>query len=772
MYSKIIKNDIKKSKLITMTSITFVTAAATLVSLAMIMAATLFGSIDTMMEQAKTTHFLQMHTGSLDMQQLEAFAYEHENVEDFQVLNFLNIDGAKMLFGENSLASSMEDNGISTQSKRFDFLLDLDGSVIQVNDGEIYVPLAYMKDGTAMLGDEAVICGKTFIVTGFLRDSQMNSTLSSSKRFLVSENDYAELEKMGNLEYLIEFRLIDSSKVGEFETAYVDAKLPANGPAITHPLFRLMNAITDGIMIAVIILISIIVILIALLCIRVTLIAKIEDDTREIGTMKAIGMRISDIRKIYLTKYAFISCLGCMIGYLLSFAFKGILLENIRLFMGEGAGAYLGQIFALMGVTVVFFAILLYVNAILHTFKKISSAEAIRFGAAEEKYKESKRFHLANNTFFSTNVFLGIKDVLSRKKLYITMLMVLVMSAFIIIVPQKLYSTVSSKEFIGYVGVGNCDIRMDIQQTENITEKASDVATMMENDENIGKYVLLTTQTFTAIKDDGTVSHIRVELGDHSVFPVTYIDGHLPTETSEIALSVMNADEFGKSVGDSLLLTINGQETALTVCGIYSDVTNGGKTAKATFTDDSAETMWCILNVDIAHNATIDSVVQKYAEHFGFAKVAKVESYMEQMFGSTINSIKTAAYAGIIISMIVTLLITLLFLKMLIAKDKHNIASLKALGFRNSDIKKQYSNRFILILILSLILGIIFANTLGELLAGLLISQLGVTSFRFAASEWQAALLCPILMCSTVLIAIFLGTKDIGNVSIADNIKE
>ena len=772
MYRKIIKNDIKKSKLITTASIAFVTAAATLVSLAMIMAVTLFGSIDTMMEQAKATHFLQMHSGALNMQQLENFAYGHENVEDFQVLNFLNLDSAKMLFGENSLANSMEDNGISVQSKRFDFLLDLSGGIIQVHDGEIYVPLAYMKDGTTKVGDKAVVCGKTLIVVGFLRDSQMNSTLSSSKRFLVSENDYAELEKFGNLEYLIEFRLFDSSKVGEFETAYVDAKLPANGPAITYPIFRLMNAITDGIMIAVIMLISIIVILIALLCIRVTLIAKIEDDTREIGTMKAIGMRISDIKKIYLSKYALISCLGCIIGYLLSFVFKGILLENIRLFMGEGAGAYLGQIFAFAGVTVVFFAILLYVNAVLRAFRRISSAEAIRFGAAEEKYKGARRLNLANSRFFSTNVFLGVKDVLSRKKLYITMLMVLVMSAFIIIVPQKLYSTVSSKEFIGYVGVGNCDVRMDIQQTESIIEKASDVASMMENDENIDKYVLLITQTFTVLEEDGTVSHIRVELGDHSVFPVAYLDGHFPTETSEVAISVMNADEFGKSVGDSLLVTINGQETTLNVCGIYSDVTNGGKTAKASFTDDSAETMWCIINADITGKVSIDSVVQTYSEHFGFAKVSKVESYMEQMFGPTINAIKTASYAGILISILVTLLITLLFLKMLIAKDKHNIASLKAFGFRNSDIKKQYSTRFILILILSLILGVIFANTLGESFAGLLISQFGVTSFSFAAGEWQAALLCPILMCGTVLIAILLGTKDIGNISIADNIKE
>ena len=54
----------------------------------------------------------------------------------------------------------------------------------------------------------------------------MNSTLSSSKRFLVHEHDYAEIKSLGSMEYLIEFRLKDPSEIGSFETAYASAGLP------------------------------------------------------------------------------------------------------------------------------------------------------------------------------------------------------------------------------------------------------------------------------------------------------------------------------------------------------------------------------------------------------------------------------------------------------------------------------------------------------------------------------------------------------------------
>ena len=68
--------------------------------------------------------------------------------------------------------------------------------------------------------------------------------------------------------------------------------------------------------------------------------------------------------------------------------------------------------------------------------------------------------------------------------------------------------------------------------------------------------------------DDGSEERIKVELGDHSVFPLTYSEGRAPAAENEIALSVMNANEMGKKVGDVIPVMIEGQEKNLTVSGI------------------------------------------------------------------------------------------------------------------------------------------------------------------------------------------------------------
>ncbi|MBK3496381.1 FtsX-like permease family protein [Viridibacillus sp. YIM B01967] len=772
MYFRIIRNDISKSKLITLTTMIFVAVAAMLVSLSAILVVNLSGSIDTLMKQAKTPHFMQMHSGDINTVRLSDFAEQYSNVDEFQVLEFLNVDGAQIVIDGNSLVDNVQDNGFSTQSGKFDYLLDLDGNVINVSDGEIYVPVGYMKDGTAQVGDKVVIDGKKFTVAGFLRDSQMNSLLASSKRFLVSENDYAAIKGFGNTEYLIEFRLKDLSEIGAFETAYTSAGLEANGPTITYPLFKMLNAISDGLMIAVILLISALVVAIAFMCIRFTLLAKIEEDYREIGVMKAIGLRVSDIKKIYLAKYAVIAAAGCTLGFALSFVFRGMLLENIRLYMGGSENSSFALIFGIIGILFVFLAIIAYVSKVLKRFRKISAAEAIRFGTSQEKSAGAKHFCLSGNRLLNTNIFLGIKDVLARKSLYATMLAVLVISTFIIIIPQNLYNTISSKSFITYMGIGSSDMRIDIQQTDNISKKAVEIVKTLERDNSISKYAVLTTKTFKAKKEHGLEEGIKIELGDHSIFPVEYSEGRAPVKEDEIALSAINADELGKKVGDVITLVIEGKEKNLTVSGTYSDITNGGKTAKAVFSDNSADIMWSVIYAELSDKSLVGGKTSEYSDRFNFAKISGIDEYITQTFGSTISSVGKASYAAIVVALIITLLVTLLFMKMLVAKDRYSIAVMKSLGFTNSDITLQYVSRSVFVLIVGIVLGTLLANTLGEVLASAVISSFGASSFKFVVNPLSAYLLCLLMMICSVLIATIIGTSSAGQIKTSENLKE
>lgn len=772
MNLKIIWRNLVSSKVISFTMILFIAMASMLLSLATILTINLEGALDQLMLDAKTPHFMQMHSGKLDISKLKTFANHNKNVIDFQVFNFLNIDNSQIILGENSLANSLQDNGVCVQSKQFDFLLDLNNKVVQPNNGELYVPVCYFKDGTAKFGDKASINGKSFTIVGFIRDSQMNSTLASSKRFLVSEEDFLQLEPFGNIEYLIEFRLQDLSQLSAFETAYSSAGLPANGPALTWPLFQMISAISDGIMIAVIVLIAIVVIFIALLCIRFTLLAKIEEDYREIGVMKAIGMRVSDIRKIYLMIYAFMVATGSIVGYLFSLLLQKPLQESIRLNLGEGGNDTFAWILGIIGMILVFLLICFYVNWNLQRFRKISAVQAIRFGTESLPTYGVGKVRLSESKLISTNLFLGINDVLSRKHLYVTMLVVIILASFIMIVPQNLYHTISEDNFVTYIGVGNCDLRLDVQQTSQIDEKTLNIGEYMEADSEIESYALFISKVFQIKLDNGTIENLKVELGDHTVFPLKYIEGRVPIKENEIALSAINAEELEKNIGDRITLVTSSEEKQLIVCGIYSDITNGGKTAKAVFKDNNTKTIWSVICANLNKKEQMASKIFEYVEHFPYSKVSSIDEYMAQTFGQTLQSVKAASLSAIFVSVVITLLVTLLFMKLLVAKDRYSIAVLRAIGFTNSDIRCQYVWRSTFVLVMGIILGTILAGTLGEKLSAIAISSFGATTFQFTINPLSTYLVFPMILLLVALFATILGTFHAGDIQLCESIKE
>lgn len=772
MNRKMIWKDLVRSKAVSLITILFISVAAMLLSLAAILAVNLFGAVDQLMADAKTPHFMQMHTGELEIARIEDFAKAESNVADYQVISFLNVENMNISLGGNTLADSVQDNGFCVQSSQFDFLLDLDSQSVKPQKGELYVPVCYFKDGTAKVGDQAFICGQPFIVAGFIRDSQMNSTLASSKRFVISEDDYSLLAPLGNVEYLIEFRLHDLSGLSAFETAYSAAGLPANGPALTWPLFQMISTISEGIMIAILVLIGLLVIFVSLLCVRFTLLAKIEDDYREIGVMKAIGMRTSDIRRIYLAIYAVTAALGSGLGFLLSLLFQDTLLESIRLNLGSSGNHAQALLLGFIGAVLVFLLILLYVNGSLRRFRSISAVQAIQFGAQAESAHCSGTIKMSANRAFSTNFILGLKDVLSRKRLYTTMLVVVILASFIMIVPQNLYHTISDEKFVTYIGAGDCDIRMDIQQTAQVGEKAVDIGSYMENDTEIADYALFVSKIFPIKLDNGETENLKVELGDHTVFPLQYTEGRLPADDNEIALSAIYADELNKRVGEPITLVTSTAEKQLTVCGIYSDITNGGKTAKAVFTDTATEPVWSVVCADLADKNRLSDKIAEYGNHFPYAKVSGIDEYMTQTFGETLQSVQTASMMAVLVSAAIVLLVTLLFMKLLTAKDRYSIAVLRAVGFTRLDIQRQYAWRALMILAAGIFLGTVLAGTLGEKLSAAAISSLGATTFQFTINPLTTYLFSPLILVASGLLASIWGTFHAGDVKLCQSIKE
>ncbi|KPI52063.1 ABC transporter permease [Clostridioides difficile] len=771
MLKRILLKDLTRNKVVTITLFIFILLASMLVSSSINIIVELTDSMTSLFQKSHTPHYVQMYSGKLQQKEIDKFSAKTPYIKKQQTSELLNVNGANIFLGNKveNQANSVLENSFTKQNDKFDFLLGMDNQIMQIKDGEIGVPVYYMKQSNLKIGDTIKIINGNFFmeftIKDFIRDSQMNPSLVTSKRFLISDNDWNMLKSnIGESEYLIEFILDDINKISEFETLYQSTKLPQTGTSVTYSIYKLLNSLSDGIVITIIILISILLITISILCLRFTLITTIEEDYREIGVMKAIGIKNGNIQNLYLIKYLLIASFASFLGYILSLFIGPLFTKNIYIYMGAIDKTIFSILVPFIGSVLVFLSVVFFCKVILKKFKKISVVNALRGNRSTNSVKYGFSFQIHKNKITNTNILLGLNEVLKKITVYGLLCFVYTICIFIMIVPTNFLNTIKSPEFITYMGAGKSDIRIDLPQTKQTKHLFNSILEKINVDNDVKKYASFTTSSYKIKNKDGKIENIKIENGNFRTFPLTYVKGSAPMKENEIALSVINANELKKSIGDNLSIFLKDKELILTVSGIYQDITYGGKTAKAMLPSSEDNILWHIVNLNLKPGVNVSDKLKQYSINYYPAKITDMNNYTSQTLGSVISQLRLVIKLAVVISIAISSLITAMFFKMLIAKDTPQTAIMFSLGFSTKDIRIQYITRALLILIIGTVLGVIMANTLGQKISGLLLS--GISNLQFVINPLIVYVLYPSVLILTVLTTIIVISRAINKIKI------
>lgn len=771
MFLKMVKNDFIRNKMVTTAVFVFITMAVILAASAIHNMANLIQSMSELQEHAVPADITQMHAGEYDQKKIDQFTEEQrEHIAMQETMELLTLDGHTIHFGNNqTMAGTVQDISFVVQNEEFDFILDLDNEKLDVKEGFVAVPIYFMEQYDLEIGDTIRVKSgedeKLFVISDYARDYEMNSSLTSSKRFVINQNDYDEMLEIEGmeLEYLIEFKLNENGDSSAVQTAYIESGLPANGPTVGANIFLIFNAMSDSAVAMVIILISILLIIIAALCIRLTFLATIDEDIREIGVMKAIGLSKKDIKKIYLNKYRVMSIAAGIIGYLMSFAVVNLFNGNMRLYLSSDLSGNLQYILSLIAPLFVYFMIVFYCKNVLKRIDKISAVEALRKDALESGKNRKYSFPLLQNNFFSTNIYMGMRDVWKRFKLYKLLVVIFIVCTCIVILPLNIFNTMNSPEFSTYMGIGKSDMRIDLRKTDTITEDFENLQDELKNDSDIEKHAAYITSSFQVKNEEGSWDYMNIETGDFSVFPLTYLEGGAPDGEGEISLSYANAgsDGLNKKVGDDVVVKAGETEQTLKVTGIYQDITNGGKTAKAhtSLGVNKEAVLWYIVSMDLAPGVNKLEKMDDYKNAYSTAQVNDISEYTRQTLGHIIEQMGTVVIGGIAIAIVIAVFITALFLRMLLSKDMSQNAIMRSVGLTSKQISHQYMAGTMMVLVVGIILGVLLSNLVGEFLVSMAMSFMGAAKIEFVHIIWQTWLLCPLALILFVGLTIFMSCK-------------
>lgn len=663
MFQKLFIKDCQKRPWNVLILFLLMTLSVTIAVSVCMMTAQLFTSIQTMYDAANPPHFLQMHKGTFEQEDIDTFNAAYQGLTHAQTVPMIDVYGDSITVknasqDEFSLADCRLDISLVKQNEGYDVLLDENRRPCVIQPGTIGVPSILLSQYNIAPGDTVTVAdGETraeFTVAEIIYDGQMNSTLCSSTRFLISDEDYAQLTgKLGENEYLIEAYFSNTGEANAYQSAYEQSTLdlPKNGQAVTYPIIFLLSAMTDLMTALIIVLAGILLIVIALVCLRFTVLAEIEDEKQEIGTMKAIGIPSKGISALYLWKIRLLMLASGVAGFVIAVAALPLFTGHMRRTFGQvqmDAVVYLAGICAAV---CVYLLVLLFTRCLLRKIKKVSVVDLLvnekGFG---RPVKVQDGLHKAKRVPVSLAV-----SGLNVRHGYGTVCILLLLTTVMILLPMRITNTMEAKDFVTYMGSPVSDAFLEIDQGTDLETRKAAVDALLSEASKRGEVtdIQVLRRICLQTKDaDGEFTNLHIDTGKSAGEGLAFLEGKSPSAANEIALSSLQAEQLDKKLGDTVILETKEAELepqTVTVSGIYQDVTSGGKTAKMAADFPSLDAEKYSFQLRFSSDTNVKDTIQSYRTTLGGGfSIEDMDEFIHQTVGG--NRCSSAgsftAYAG------------------------------------------------------------------------------------------------------------------------------
>lgn len=780
---KMLRNDFRRNRSGNVSLLLFMALATGLVVAATIVVTQLFVSMTEMYQVAKPPHFLQMHIGKLDQRAIDDFNASYPGIVATQTVPMIDVHGEDLtVFGPQrdfDLSGCRLDIGLVRQNKGYDLLLDGDRNPIVLERGEIGIPVILLDAYDIELGDTVVLerngVHKSFSVARFVHDAQMNSTLCSSTRLLLSDADFNELfGEVGEIEYLVEVYFSDTSLAAEYQSSYENAGLPQNGQAVTYTAIFLLSALTDIMLAMVFIAVSVLLVLVALLCIKYTVMASMEEEVGEIGTMKAIGISDKDIRSLYLGKIRLLVLVGIVLGYLCACLLAGSVTGHVSGTFGRQPVSSLTIGIPLVACVLLFLITDHHCKRILRKLRRLTVVDALVTGRGFGR-KDRVRDGLHRSRRLPIDLLLSLREVSLNFNGFIIIFIVLMIVSMILIVPMNLLHTMESKEFISYMGSPSSDLLIELDPGEGLEYRYGKMKDLLSGSSEVQVVDEFRRVRVSTTSSEGRNVVVHADCGPVAGQGLQYLVGAAPSRDDEIAFSALNVEAIGVSVGEAVVLAWGGGEREFIVCGIYQDVTSGGYTAKSQYGFENALAEKYIFTVDLSGAADPKDVASRWRGELGGGySIEPMEEFLHQTLGGVTRQVKMAAMSVVLIGLCISALIILLFSKLRLAKDASRIAIQKAIGFTDSDIRRQYLYKIGFVSLIGVFCGTLLANLFGDDITSFAFASmgLGISRITFIVNPWVSYLLLPVGFVVISLLTTWLSTRQVKDCHIITLINE
>lgn len=772
MYLNILKKDLKRKKTMNVILLIFVVLSA--------------------MFMASSVNNILAVTSGLD------FFFEKAGMADYYVLTIEN-DSTKMkegLDGLKSVSGYRKEEILYTSSKGIEIqgkeLKSFNGSsvimsinnaelsyftpdnetITNVEPGKAYISGSFSSKNNLEIGDKfTLIIGETekeFEFMGRTKDAFLGSDFMENPRFILNNSDYKYLcsdEVASSLKGSIYY--IDTNDNSEVEAMLGEQSGVAfNSNNDTIRTTYVMSMIVA----ALLLIVSIFLIIISFVVLKYTIGFTLAEEFREIGVMKAIGIKNSSIRALYIIKYFAITVVGSAIGFVASMPFSSMMLNSVSSSMYfESKNSVMIALLCSLAVVAI---TLLFCWGSTKMVKTLTPIDAVRSGQTGERFRKKSIMHLGKSRLNST-AFLSVNDIVSSPKKYSIITAVFAILMLLVMILANTANTLNSDKLLFLLGCTKSDVYInlsnevmeamgtDVDTEASLDETIKDIEKNLSDNDMPGTVHIETMYNVAALTGDTKTGAIFQYCPDTKATDYTYSEGVAPENANEIALSYLVADRFDVGIGDTLTFLIDGEEYECTVTALFQTFNNLGNIGRLHEDFDVSKLeLLSAFSFQIDFDDEIDKAeserrIEKLKDIYNTDKVFNCADFVKDST-SVADMIKSVKNMVLIITLIIVVLIAVLMERSFISSEKAEIALMKAIGVSNRSIIWHHTLRFAIVAVVASVLAAILCMPLTKLAIDPVMGIMGaVSGVGYEIVPFEIFVLYPVIIVIVTIISAF-----------------
>lgn len=772
MYLQILKKDLKRKKAMNVILLVFIILASMFVSSGVNNIISVTTALDDYLEMADAPDYLvatMNKSGVVDVDEILNSAVSVESLGKEKIL-YMELDNITFE-GESEIAS----NTILLQSDEdmsMNYILD-DGSILKsVKNGELYMTASKAENIGLKIGDKVTVkfggANCVFTFAGGIKDAVLGSNGMSMQRQIISAEDFDKFISAENVEELYGGELV-YIHTSDLEKMLSEIKLLINSSIFTADRATIkFSYVFDMIVVGILLVVSLILIAVAFVILRFTIAFTLSEEFREIGVMKAIGIRNLKIRGLYLAKYAALSVIGTAIGFALSFPFDEMLMSvsSKTIIVNSGNAAFSNIICAVLMVGV----IMLFCYGCTRKVEKMTPIDAVRNGQTGERFRKKSIMSLGKSKLPDAP-FLALNDIVSSPKRFgiITFAFFLCLSLLLIL--SSTVSTMKGGNLVNAFGLADFDISAESKAMEFMTEDGHEklIEYLSDMEENLARNGLpvrcVQEMIFKLpVSHDGNEISISIYQGTGTTADMyEYIEGTPPRSAGEVALTRFSANMLKANIGDTITIkTIDGDKEFM-ITALFQSMNNMGEGVRLHEDEE--------INYIQAFGALFTQI--KFTDAPDKKEIARRMEKMQELYPE-LNDVKNRAECisdmlkvtdtmdtikrmVAVFTIILAALITVLMERAFIVKEQGEIALMKAIGIRNGKIYSYHTLRFVFIGSITVIAAELFALPLTHLFIDPIFKMMGMElAADYVISPFEMFLVFPfVILAATTTSAFF-----------------